>query len=182
MEVDNTLRETLTRSGAIRLDQPRGADCREQSAAAVGCIAFGSAPAAGAEGPGGGGSPFDPSQLISGLIQPVTDALGTLGSGQFGGLDPTQMLGGVSQALQSAGQSVQQAMGSLGGAWQGTAATAAAVSAPTSLSKPAAGVLAAGLPCQGQSPFSEALFEEGLVETSEVSDLANTQLRAGSVR
>ena len=72
--------------------------------------------------PAGGGSPFDPSQLI----QPVTDALGTLGSGQFGNLDPTQMFGGISQALQSAGQSVQQAMTSLGGAWQGTAATAAA--------------------------------------------------------
>jgi hypothetical protein len=74
-------------------------------------------------GPAGGGSPFDPSQLI----QPVTDALGMLGSGQFGNLlDPTQTFGGISQALESAGQSVQQALTSLGGGWQGTAATAAA--------------------------------------------------------
>jgi hypothetical protein len=80
--------------------------------------------------PAGGASPFDPTQLI----QPVTDALGTLGSGQFGNLDPTQMFGGISQALESAGQSVQQAMTSLGGAWQGTAATAAAAKTSATLS------------------------------------------------
>jgi hypothetical protein len=59
------------------------------------------------------------------LIQPVTDALGTLGSGQFGDLDPTAMLGGVTQALESSAQPVQQAMSGLDGAWQGQAATAA---------------------------------------------------------
>jgi uncharacterized protein YukE len=81
-------------------------------------------------GPAGGGSPFDPTQLI----QPVTDALGTLGSGQFGNLlDPTQMFGGISHTLESAGQSVQQAMTSLGGAWQGSAATAAAAKTTTTL-------------------------------------------------
>jgi uncharacterized protein YukE len=77
------------------------------------------APAAGA--PAGAANPIDFSQLI----QPITDALGTLGSGQFGNLDPTTMLDGVSQTLQSAGQSVQQAMSGLGGAWQGASATAA---------------------------------------------------------
>ncbi len=40
-------------------------------------------------------NPMDPSALIS----PVTDALSTLGSGLFEGVDPTQMLGGISQAL-----------------------------------------------------------------------------------
>jgi hypothetical protein len=71
--------------------------------------------------PGSAASPFDPTSLI----QPVTDALGTLGSGQFGNLDPTQMFGGLAQTLESAGQSVQQAMSGLGSGWQGTAATAA---------------------------------------------------------
>jgi hypothetical protein len=66
-------------------------------------------------------NPMDPSQLI----QPVTDALGTLGSGQFGNSDPTQMFQGISQALESAGQSVQQALSSLGSAWQGNTASAA---------------------------------------------------------
>ena len=41
--------------------------------------------------------------------------------------------------------------------------------------EPAAGVFTAGLPRQRQSPFSEAFFQEGLVKTSEVSDLANAQ-------
>jgi hypothetical protein len=65
------------------------------------------------------------SSLASMLIEPVTEALGMLGSGGFGGLDPTSMFGGISQALESAGQSVQQAMGGLGDVWQGDAASAA---------------------------------------------------------
>jgi hypothetical protein len=85
----------------------------------------GAAPPASAPGigtpDGAPASPIDPSQLI----QPVTDALGTLGSGQFGDSDPTQMFQGISQALESAGQSVQQALSSLGGGWQGNAANAA---------------------------------------------------------
>lgn len=80
------------------------------------------APAPSNAAPSGPSSPIDPTQLIT----PVTDALGTLGSGQFGNLDPTQMLGGLSQALESAGQSVQQALTSLGSSWQGDAGTAAA--------------------------------------------------------
>ena len=71
--------------------------------------------------PAGSTSPIDPSSLI----QPVTDALGTLGSGQFGNVDPTKAFDGISQTLGSAGQSVQQALAALGGGWQGDAATAA---------------------------------------------------------
>jgi hypothetical protein len=71
--------------------------------------------------PAGSANPIDPSALI----QPVTDALGTLGSGQFGDLDPAQMFQGISQAFESAGQSVGQAMSGLDAVWQGDAASAA---------------------------------------------------------
>jgi hypothetical protein len=83
--------------------------------------------------PAGGQNAGMLSSLASMLIQPVTEALGTLGSGQFGDLDPTQMLGGVTQALESAGQSVQHAMAGLGGVWQGDAASAAAAKTTTAL-------------------------------------------------
>jgi hypothetical protein len=71
------------------------------------------------------GMPGMLANLMTQMIQPVTDALGTLGPGMFGSLNPTQTFGGISQALGSAGQSVQQAMGGLGGVWQGNAASAA---------------------------------------------------------
>lgn len=67
-------------------------------------------------------NPMDPSALIS----PVTDALSTLGSGLFEGVDPTQMLGGISQALASTGNSMQQSVGSLDDSWKGASGTAAA--------------------------------------------------------
>ena len=67
-------------------------------------------------------NPMDPSALIS----PVTDALSTLGNGLFEGVDPTQMLGGISQALQSTGGSMQKSVGSLDESWKGSSGTAAA--------------------------------------------------------
>jgi hypothetical protein len=80
------------------------------------------APPAGA---GNSGMPGMLTNLLTQMIQPVTDALGMLGSGSFGNLDPTQMLGGISQAMESAGQQVQPAMAGLGAAWQGSASSAA---------------------------------------------------------
>jgi hypothetical protein len=74
-----------------------------------------------AETPAGAANPIDPSQMI----QPVTDALGTLGSGQFNNADPTQMFQGISQALESAAQPVQQALSGLDSLWQGASASAA---------------------------------------------------------
>jgi hypothetical protein len=76
-------------------------------------------------------TPFDPTQLI----QPVTDALSMLGSGQFGDLDPTKMFGNISQALESGGQSVQQALSAMTGSWQGDAATAAATTTNDTLAR-----------------------------------------------
>jgi hypothetical protein len=67
-------------------------------------------------------SPMDPSALIS----PVTDALGTLGSGLFDGVDPTTMLQGISQAFQSTGGSLKQSLASVDDAWQGASGTTAA--------------------------------------------------------
>lgn len=71
--------------------------------------------------------------LPLGLIGPVVEMLGMLGSGQFGDLDPTAMLGGITQTLESAGQSVRHALGGLDGVWQGAAASAAAAKTTTVL-------------------------------------------------
>lgn len=72
---------------------------------------------------------MDPSSLIS----PVTDALSTLGSGLFEGVDPTAMLKGISQTLQSTGGPMQQSVNSVGDAWQGESGTAAAAKATTAM-------------------------------------------------
>lgn len=69
-------------------------------------------------GPGG----FDPM----GLIQPVIDALGTLGSGNFGNTDPTKMFGGISKAFDTTAVPLQQATAGLQDGWKGDASTAAA--------------------------------------------------------
>lgn len=74
-------------------------------------------------------SPMDPSALIS----PVTDALGTLGSGLFEGVDPTAMFQGITQAFQSTGGSLQQSLGSVDDAWQGASGTAAATKTATAI-------------------------------------------------
>ncbi|MHC9297132.1 hypothetical protein ACRCUN_32115 [Mycobacterium sp. LTG2003] len=64
---------------------------------------------------------MDPSALIS----PVTDALGTLGSGLFEAMDPTAMLEAISQVFQATGGSLQQSMGAVDESWQGQSGTAA---------------------------------------------------------
>jgi hypothetical protein len=75
------------------------------------------------------GSPMDPSALIS----PVTDALGTLGSGLFEGVDPTAMLQGISQVFQSTGSSLKPALSSVDDAWQGASGTTAAAKTATAI-------------------------------------------------
>jgi hypothetical protein len=54
-----------------------------------------------------------------GLITPVIDALGTLGTGQFSGVDPTQVLAGISKAFDGTSGPVQHALGSIANDWQG---------------------------------------------------------------
>jgi hypothetical protein len=77
----------------------------------------------------GAGGGFDPSQMI----QPVTDALNSMGTGQLDQPDPTQSLDGINQALDSAGSQVQQALSGLGDDWQGEAASAAQSTAQSAL-------------------------------------------------
>jgi hypothetical protein len=77
--------------------------------------------ASDAETQPGAANPVDPSQMI----KPATDALGTLGTGQFNNADPTQMLQGIAQAFESAADPLQQAISGLGSVWQGAAATSA---------------------------------------------------------
>jgi hypothetical protein len=59
------------------------------------------------------------------LITPVINGLGTLGSGQFSGLDPTQMLSGISSAFDGSATPLQQSADSLANNWQGQSGTAA---------------------------------------------------------
>jgi hypothetical protein len=72
---------------------------------------------------------MDPSALIS----PVTDALGTLGSGLFDGVDPTAMLQGISQAFQSTGGSLKNSLAAVDDAWQGDSGTKAAAKTATAI-------------------------------------------------
>ncbi|MCV7283241.1 hypothetical protein H7J88_26750 [Mycolicibacterium flavescens] len=74
-------------------------------------------------------SPMDPSALIS----PVTDALGTLGSGFFEGADPLAMLQGISQVFQSTGGTLGQSLGAVDDSWKGAASTAAAAKTATAV-------------------------------------------------
>lgn len=73
------------------------------------------------QSPESSASPMDPSQLIS----PVTDALGTLGSGLFDNVDPTTMFDGISKATDTAANAVRPAVGSLEQNWQGVSGSAA---------------------------------------------------------
>ncbi|MCP9271540.1 hypothetical protein [Mycolicibacterium arenosum] len=74
-------------------------------------------------------SPVDPMQMIS----PVTDALGTLGTGLFDSVDPTSMFSGITEALDSAGRTVSPAVGALAADWQGASGSAAADAARAAL-------------------------------------------------
>lgn len=66
-------------------------------------------------------APLDPGQLI----KPVTDALGTLGTGLFDSVDPTAMFEGIAQALATTSTDVSAAMTDLAGVWEGASGTAA---------------------------------------------------------
>lgn len=75
-------------------------------------------------------NPMDPSALIS----PVTDALSTLGSGLFEGVDPTTMLQSISTMFGSTGGSMQKSVSSAGDAWEGASGTAAAAKTTAAIS------------------------------------------------
>jgi ABC-type transporter Mla subunit MlaD len=64
---------------------------------------------------------IDPFQLIA----PVVNSLGSLGNGQFSGVDPTQILSGVSNAFDGTAMPLQQARGSVAHDWKGGANAAA---------------------------------------------------------
>ena len=74
---------------------------------------------------------LDPFQLIS----PVINGLGSLGNGQFSGVDPTQKLGNVSVAVDGTATPLQQARGSVAHDWKGGANTAADAKTHVALAK-----------------------------------------------
>jgi hypothetical protein len=80
---------------------------------------------------GGAGGGIDPSQMI----KPVTDALGTLGSGQFDDADPGQMLDGVASAFEQTAGSLTDALSGVDGVWQGDTATAATAATRTAMTE-----------------------------------------------
>jgi hypothetical protein len=68
-----------------------------------------------------------PSQIDPlNLITPVINALGTLGTGQFSGIDPTQALGGIANAFDGTSGPSRQALGSVADGWQSETGAAAA--------------------------------------------------------
>jgi hypothetical protein len=80
--------------------------------------------------PSGATNPLDPTQMI----KPVTDALGTLGTGQFNkSADPTQMFQGIAQAFESTAEPLGQAVSQLASVWQGAAGSAAGAAARSAL-------------------------------------------------
>jgi hypothetical protein len=80
--------------------------------------------------PAGGQNPVDPTQMI----KPATDALGTLGTGQFNNnSDPTQMFQGIAQAFESAAEPLGQAVSQLASVWQGAAGSAAGAATTSAL-------------------------------------------------
>src|SRR5262245_50764510 len=71
--------------------------------------------------PGGPITPVDPI----GLIGPVVNALGTLGTGQFPGIDPTSALNGISNVFDGTSGPLLQALGAVGQGWRGASRAAA---------------------------------------------------------
>lgn len=124
------------------------------------------APPPGAASPEGtptGANPMDPSSLI----QPVTDALGTLGDGLFKNLDPTKMFEGISKAFESAGSSVQQALGSLSDVWSGAGGPASAAKTGEALANGAeVGAQSAGI--GGNVATSAANVQQGQARLIEI--------------
>lgn len=81
--------------------------------------------------PGGPTSPINPAQLIS----PVLNALGSLGSGQFPGMDPRSNLSGISNALGSSAGPVSQTLAALEQGWLGASSTSAGAKTATALAR-----------------------------------------------
>ena len=101
---------------------------------------------------------LNPAQLIS----PVTNALGTLGSGQFPGMDPTSMLSGISNAFGNTAGPLQQAMGAVEQGWQGASSAAAGTKTATALANGAeVATQATGL----QNSLSAAAADVGQART-----------------
>lgn len=119
--LNQPVHDITSRLGAPGLPQPAPPPDPTDPNAAAGSNAAGSA------------IPGMLTGLLTQMIQPVTEALGMLGSGSFGDLDPTQLLSGISQTAASAVQPVQQAMSGLDGAWQGAAASAATATTDAAL-------------------------------------------------
>ncbi len=112
------------------------------------------------------------NNFAGGLLKPVTDMLGTLGSGVFQGLNPTQMFGGITQAFQQAAGGVQQAlgqmMGGMGGqGWSGAGAGAAAAKTGETLANGAA-VAAQGTALGGQYSAAGANVAQGQARLLEI--------------
>jgi len=108
--------------------------------------------------PGNALNALNPAQLIS----PVVNALGTLGNGQFAGMDPTSMLSGIANAFDGTAGPLQQALGAVQPAWQGAssaaagAKTAAALANGTEVASQASGL---------SSSLSTAVAEVGSAQT-----------------
>jgi hypothetical protein len=108
--------------------------------------------------PGGPITPVGPAQLIS----PVVQALSTLGTGQFSGMDPTAMFNEISNSFNSTAGPVQQALSAVEGGWQGAAHAATVAKTTAALANGAqVGTQATGL----SSSLSTAVADVAQAQT-----------------
>src|SRR6202012_858958 len=130
----------------------------------------------GAPGAGGAGGGF-----AGGLLKPMTDMLGTVGSGVFQGLNPSELFGGVSKAFESAAGGLQQALGSMtqgmGSGWGGAAAGAEATKTGEVLAN-GAEVAGQGSALAGHYTAAAANVEQGHARLIEILTQCQNELEA----
>lgn len=126
---------------------------------------------AGAQGAGG--------DMVSGLMSPMLQLLGTLGTGIFQGLNPQQMFQPMTQAFQQGAQSLQGLMGQMGsgGGWAGQGAVGTATKTAATLGNGAA-VSAQGADLGAQGSMAGANTSQGYTRLLELIQETQHRLEA----
>lgn len=128
---------------------------------------------ADAAGAGGG-------DMVAGLMSPMLQMLGTLGTGIFQGLNPQQMFQPMTQAFQQGAQSLQGLMGQMGqggSGWAGAGAAGTAAKTAETLGNGAA-VSAQGAALGGQGMTAGADTSQGYTRLLELIQETQHRLEA----
>ncbi|KRQ27789.1 hypothetical protein AOT83_06040 [Mycobacteroides sp. H001] len=130
--------------------------------------------AAADAGAAGGGD------MVAGLMSPMLQMLGTLGTGIFQGLNPQQMFQPMTQAFQQGAQSLQGLMGQMGqggSGWAGAGAAGTAAKTAETLGNGAA-VSAQGAALGGQGMTAGADTSQGYTRLLELIQETQHRLEA----